>query len=69
MLDEAFHRRNKAFPNGWKPFDNGIRACIGRAFAWQHALLVMVLLLQSFDFSMYDPSYQLRIKQTLTIKP
>jgi cytochrome P450/NADPH-cytochrome P450 reductase len=69
MLDEAFHRRNKAFPNCWKPFDNGIRACIGRAFAWQHALLVLVLLLQSFDFSMYDPSYQLRIKQTLTIKP
>lgn len=69
MLDEAFRRRNKAFPNCWKPFGNGIRACIGQAFAWQEALLVLALLLQSFDLSMDDPSYQLRIKQTLTIKP
>ena len=69
MLDDAFRRRNRDFPNSWKPFGNGIRACIGQAFAWQQALLVLALLLQSFDLSMDDPSYQLRIKQTLTIKP
>ncbi|KAH7385832.1 NADPH-cytochrome P450 reductase-like protein [Pyrenochaeta sp. MPI-SDFR-AT-0127] len=69
MLDEEFERRNKEFPNCWKPFGNGMRACIGRPFAWQEALLVLAMLLQNFNFSMEDPSYQLQIKQTLTIKP
>jgi cytochrome P450/NADPH-cytochrome P450 reductase len=69
MLDEEFNRRNKEFPNCWKPFGNGMRACIGRPFAWQEALLVMAMLMQNFNFSMEDPSYQLQIKQTLTIKP
>lgn len=69
MLDEEFNRRNKEFPNCWKPFGNGMRACIGRPFAWQEALLVLAMLLQNFNFSMDDPSYQLQIKQTLTIKP
>ncbi|KAK1915853.1 hypothetical protein P3342_003668 [Pyrenophora teres f. teres] len=69
MLDDEFERRNKEFPNCWKPFGNGMRACIGRAFAWQEALLVLALLLQNLNFSMDDPSYQLQIKQALTIKP
>jgi cytochrome P450/NADPH-cytochrome P450 reductase len=69
MLDEEFERRNKEFPNCWKPFGNGMRACIGRPFAWQEALLVLAILLQNFNFSMDDASYQLQIKQTLTIKP
>ena len=30
-------------PNAWKPFGNGKRGCIGRAFAWQEALLVSLL--------------------------
>lgn len=46
-----------------------MRACIGRPFAWQEALLVLAILLQNFNFSMDDSSYQLKIKQTLTIKP
>jgi cytochrome P450/NADPH-cytochrome P450 reductase len=69
MLDEHFHRRNVEFPNCWKPFGNGMRGCIGRSFAWQQALLVAAMLLQSFDVSMSDPSYRLKIKQSLTIKP
>ncbi|PSN59760.1 cytochrome P450 [Corynespora cassiicola Philippines] len=69
MLDEPFEQRNKEFPNSWKPFGNGMRACIGRPFAWQEALLVTAILLQNFNFTMEDPSYQLQIKQTLTIKP
>ncbi|GKT40981.1 bifunctional cytochrome P450/NADPH--P450 reductase [Colletotrichum spaethianum] len=68
MMDENFNRLNKEFPNCWKPFGNGIRGCIGRAFAWQEALLVMVILLQNFNFVL-DPNYTLDIKQTLTIKP
>ncbi|KAF1974985.1 NADPH-cytochrome P450 reductase-like protein [Bimuria novae-zelandiae CBS 107.79] len=69
MLDEEFERRNTEFPDCWKPFGSGMRGCIGRPFAWQEALLVMAILLQNFNFSMEDPSYELKIKQTLTIKP
>lgn len=69
MLDEEFERRNTEFPNNWKPFGNGMRACIGRPFAWQESLLVIAMILQNFNLTMDDPSYQLQIKQTLTIKP
>ncbi|TVY39678.1 Bifunctional cytochrome P450/NADPH--P450 reductase [Lachnellula occidentalis] len=53
----------------WKPFGNGMRGCIGRPFAWQEVILITSLLLQNFNFRFDDPSYQLQIKQTLTIKP
>ena len=66
MLDENF---NKLPANAWKPFGNGMRGCIGRPFAWQEAQLVVAILLQNFQFFPEDPSYQLRFKQTLTIKP
>ena len=66
MLDEAFN----ALPqNAWKPFGNGIRACIGRPFAWQEALMVTAMLLQNFNFYFADPSYTLALKQTGTVKP
>ncbi|KAL0944912.1 bifunctional p-450-like protein [Colletotrichum truncatum] len=68
MFDDNFNRLNKEFPNSWKPFGNGMRACIGRPFAWQEALLVMVMLLQNFNFVL-DPNYTFGVKQTLTIKP
>jgi len=66
MLDEKFSKLPKA---AWKPFGNGMRACIGRPFAWQEALLVTAMLLQSFNFQLDDPNYELQIKQSLTIKP
>lgn len=69
MLDESFNKIQKEFPNSWKPFGSGMRACIGRPFAWQEALLVVAILLQNFNFSMEDPSYSLKFKQSLTIKP
>ncbi|KAI1329289.1 bifunctional P-450:NADPH-P450 reductase [Xylariaceae sp. FL0255] len=66
MLDENF---NKLPKNAWKPFGNGARACIGRPFAMQEAILTMIMLFQNFNFVMHDPSYRLVLKQTLTIKP
>ncbi|RHZ59800.1 uncharacterized protein CDV56_105806 [Aspergillus thermomutatus] len=69
MTDANFDRLQKEFPNCWKPFGNGMRACIGRPFAWQEMLLAMSVLLQNFHFYMDDPSYDLRIMETLTIKP
>lgn len=66
MLDENFDK----LPSGaWKPFGNGMRGCIGRPFAWQEASMVTAMVLQHFDLELDDPSYQLKIKQTLTIKP
>ena len=56
-------------PDAWKPFGHGQRACIGRPFAMQEALLVLSMLLQRFDLVADDPRYQLRIKETLTLKP
>ena len=66
MLEDNFQRLPKG---AWKPFGNGVRACIGRAFAWQEAQMALALLLQSFNFTLDDPSYELKVKQTLTIKP
>lgn len=66
MTDENF---NNLPANSWKPFGNGIRGCIGRAFAWQESLLITAMLLQNFNFKLSDPDYKLQIKQTLTIKP
>jgi cytochrome P450/NADPH-cytochrome P450 reductase len=56
-------------PNAWKPFGNGKRACIGRAFALQEAKLVLTMLLQRFDLSLVDPGYKLEVVETLTLKP
>ncbi|KAH7136528.1 cytochrome P450 [Dactylonectria macrodidyma] len=69
MTDANFARLNEEFPNCWKPFGNGKRACIGRPFAWQEAILAMAMLFQNFNFTMDDPNYQLKIKETLTLKP
>jgi cytochrome P450/NADPH-cytochrome P450 reductase len=66
MLDGKFEALP---PNAWQPFGYGMRACIGRAFAWQEIQLVITSVLQKFDLSLVDPSYTLEIQQSLTIKP
>ncbi|KAI0631143.1 fatty acid hydroxylase [Trametes polyzona] len=66
MYGEAFE---KLPPNAWQPFGYGMRACIGRPFAWQEAHIALASLIQKFDVVMHDPSYTLELKQTMTIKP
>ncbi|CAF4347430.1 unnamed protein product, partial [Adineta steineri] len=66
MLNGGFE---KLPPNSWKSFGNGQRACIGRPFAWQESLLAIALILKHFNIEFVDPSYDLRIKESLTIKP
>ncbi|KAI0444421.1 cytochrome P450 [Xylaria telfairii] len=62
-------RWEKLPPNAWKPFGNGARACIGRFFAEQEMIMATAMILQRFQVSMVDPSYDLRMKSTLTVKP
>lgn len=66
---ERFLDGREILPDSWKPFGNGQRACIGRGFAMQEAVLAIALIVARFDLEMADPSYDLEIRQTLTIKP
>ncbi|CAL9304591.1 cytochrome P450 [Streptomyces olindensis] len=52
----------------FKPFGNGERACIGRQFALHEATLVLALLIHRFRLIDHT-DYQLKIKQSLTLKP
>lgn len=65
----SFERAEQLPPNAWKPFGNGARACIGRGFALQESVLFLATLLQRFDLSVADPGYELKIRETLTMKP
>ncbi|WP_340374435.1 cytochrome P450 [Streptomyces sp. SS7] len=52
----------------FKPFGNGERACIGRQFALHEATLVLALVIHRYRL-IDHANYQLKIKQSLTLKP
>lgn len=55
--------------HAWKPFGNGMRACIGRQFALHEAKLAVSMILQRFELFRGDPEYALSVRETLTFKP
>ncbi|HTP57461.1 MAG TPA: cytochrome P450, partial [Spirochaetia bacterium] len=54
--------------NSYLPFGVGQRSCIGRFFAIQEATVVLATLLHRFKLQ-GDPGYQLKIAETITLKP
>jgi cytochrome P450/NADPH-cytochrome P450 reductase len=54
--------------HAYKPFGNGQRACIGQQFALQEATLVLGMVLKHFEMIDHT-NYQLKVKETLTLKP
>lgn len=65
---ERFEDPSKVPHDAYKPFGNGQRACIGQQFALQEATLVLGLVLKYFDL-IENPPYELKVKETLTLKP
>ncbi|MFD9206132.1 cytochrome P450 [Streptomyces sioyaensis] len=55
-------------PHAYKPFGTGERACIGRQFALHEATMLLALLAHRYRL-LDHTGYQLRIKETLTLKP
>ena len=58
--------KNRA--HAYKPFGTGQRACIGRQFALHEAVLRLGLILHRYDL-MPEDGYQLRISESITLKP
>jgi cytochrome P450/NADPH-cytochrome P450 reductase len=67
--DRFTPEREAALPsNAYKPFGNGVRACIGQQFALQEATLALGLILHRFE--LFDHrKYSLEVRESLTIKP
>ncbi|MFF4658964.1 bifunctional cytochrome P450/NADPH--P450 reductase [Streptomyces sp. NPDC001381] len=60
--------RVQQHPHAYKPFGNGLRACIGRQFALTEARLALALVLQKFKFS-DTGDYKMDVREALTRKP
>jgi len=55
--------------HAWKPFGNGLRACIGRQFAIHEAKMVLSVILKRFELQNTNPGAPLEVCETLTYKP
>jgi cytochrome P450 len=55
-------------PEIYRPFGVGMRACIGRQFAYHEILIVLATIIKNFDIEP-DPDYTLQVRETITLKP
>lgn len=65
---ERFEDLNEISHHAYKPFGNGQRACIGQQFALHEATLVLGMVLKQFEIIDHT-DYQLKVKESLTLKP
>ncbi|WP_426451860.1 bifunctional cytochrome P450/NADPH--P450 reductase [Paenibacillus sp. S-38] len=68
FIPERFEDPSAIPTHAYKPFGNGQRACIGQQFALHEAVLVLGMVLRHFEIIDHT-NYQLKIKETLTLKP
>ncbi|QCB51795.1 cytochrome P450 [Rhodococcus sp. PAMC28707] len=61
-------RRPADLQNLYKPFGTGIRACIGRQFAYHEILVALALIVSKCKFEP-KPEYELRVNETISLKP
>jgi len=66
MLPEAYAKLPAAAKKG---FGNGKRACTGRHFAWQWAMVALVGVLRGVDLSMADEGYELQVEGAYNMRP
>ncbi|MEI4790467.1 bifunctional cytochrome P450/NADPH--P450 reductase [Bacillus sp. FJAT-53060] len=65
---ERFTYPEKIPQHAYKPFGNGQRACIGMQFALHEATMVLAMVLHNLELIDHT-SYELDLKESLTIKP
>ncbi|MGV2911738.1 cytochrome P450, partial [Bacillus safensis] len=65
---ERFTHPEKIPQHAYKPFGNGQRACIGMQFALHEATMVLAMVLHNLELIDHT-SYELDLKESLTIKP
>ena len=66
MLPGAFEK----LPEGAKKwFGNGKRACIGKVYAWQWAMVTLVQVVRGVELSMADQRYELKVDGAYNLKP
>ncbi|ANE48917.1 NADPH--cytochrome P450 reductase [Paenibacillus swuensis] len=68
FVPERFENPSTIPHDAYKPFGNGQRACIGQQFALQEATLVLGVVLKQFEIIDHT-NYQLKVKESLTLKP
>jgi cytochrome P450 len=54
--------------NLYKPFGTGMRACIGRQFAYHEVLVALAIIVRHRDL-VPSPGYQLLVNETISLKP
>lgn len=61
-------RRPADLANLYKPFGTGMRACIGRQFAYYEILTALALIFCDLEL-VANPNYQLKILESVTLRP